>query len=194
MNRIAQTIDKQGRLLATGQTTVYVAGDNGTFQTGLPKTYTVLTLGQYSGTTNIVLNGKTDTHSNNCVFDNRTRLMWLRYASASVGPASDGKLPWTTNAGGEGIFTYCAAANAAGLGGYADWRVPNKFEFLSILDNEPPNSLPNSTAFPSFAQDYYWSSSIKPDSVTQSHRLSSASAEIVSGTVTNAYRILLVRG
>ena len=106
----------RNRMLKTGQTTVYVAGDDGTYQAGDAKRYSVLTAGQYAGTTNITLNGKTDSHSNNVVRDLNTGLMWSRYALASVGPNSNGTLPWTTNANGEGIFAYCAAANAAGLG------------------------------------------------------------------------------
>ena len=116
------------RLLQTGQVTSYGSGtgvDDGALQKGRSKSYTILTTGQYSGTTNITINAKTDAHSNNCVVDNRTKLMWSRYVSASVGPASDGKIPWTTKGSVEGIFTYVAAANAATLAGYSDWRIPN---------------------------------------------------------------------
>lgn len=42
---------RAGLLLATGQTTVYHAGDDGSFQKGLAKKYTVLSTGQHSGTT-----------------------------------------------------------------------------------------------------------------------------------------------
>lgn len=42
-----------GLLLKTGQTTVYHAGDDGSYQKGITKSYSVLTAGQYSGTTNV---------------------------------------------------------------------------------------------------------------------------------------------
>jgi hypothetical protein len=139
----------RNRMLKTGQTTQYNGMlDDGYYQKGDAKRYSVLTADQYAGTTNVTLNAKTDVKSNNCVLDLNTGLMWSRYVSASVGP--DGKLPWTTNANGEGIFTYCAAANAAGLAGYSDWRVPNLSESLSIFNSN--TDLPNATSFPSWPQ------------------------------------------
>src|SRR3989304_6560831 len=115
-----------GGLLKTGQTTQYGGyEDDGYFEKGLSKLYTILTAGQHAGTTDITLNAKTDVHSNNCVYDQRTKLMWSRYLAGSVGPTSDGLLPWTTNVDGEGIFAYADAANAAELAGNDDWRGTN---------------------------------------------------------------------
>jgi hypothetical protein len=153
---------KKGGLLKTGQTTQYGGyQDDGALQKGLSRSLVVLTRGQYAGTTNITLNSKTDAHSNNCVYDRRTKLMWSRYAIGSVGPASDGKLPYTTNANGEGIFAFAAAANTAKLASYADWRVPNIFEFSSIALLEPPVAKPDPVAFPSWSvATYYLSSTV----------------------------------
>lgn len=151
----------KARLLKTGQVTSYGSGtgaDDGARRKGIAKAYVILTTGRYAGTTTITLNGKSDVHSNNCVLDRNTGLMWSRYGAASVGPASDGKIPWTTNAGGEGIFPYVAAANAAHLAGYSDWRIPNFPELLSIARLEVGASLPDPTAFPSFSTDWVASS------------------------------------
>ena len=53
---------KRGRLLQTGQLTQYSGElDDGFYQRGLPKRYTVLTVGQYAGTSNIDLIHVTDT-------------------------------------------------------------------------------------------------------------------------------------
>jgi len=83
------------KLLKTGQTVSYATGDDGDLELGIAKSYTVLTTGQYSGTSNIVINGKTHALSNNCVKDLRTGLMWARYVpAADIGPAADGKLFW----------------------------------------------------------------------------------------------------
>jgi hypothetical protein len=41
------------KLLKTGQTTVYHAGDDGSYQKGIAKSYTVLTAAPYAGTTNV---------------------------------------------------------------------------------------------------------------------------------------------
>lgn len=83
------------QLLKTGQTIKYADGDDGDLELGISKDYTVLTTGQYAGTTNIVINGKTHALSNNCVIDNRTKKVWARYVpTADIGPAADGKLFW----------------------------------------------------------------------------------------------------
>lgn len=82
-------------LLKTGQTISYHAGDDGDLEQGITHDYTVLSIGQYAGTTNIVINGKTHALSNNCVKDNNTGLMWARYVPlADIGPATNGKLFW----------------------------------------------------------------------------------------------------
>lgn len=200
MQLIAQRYRKRGYLLSTGQTTSYGSGagvDDGALQKGIVKAYTILTTGQYSGTTNITINSKTDAHSNNCVMDNNTGLMWSRYASASVGPASDGKLPWTTTGSGgtvEGIFPYCAAANAAGLGGYSDWRVPNIMEIMSLADSEAPTGQPNSTAFPSLPNLNLWSSTTQPNSTTSaSYWIVNNGISANNGKTTNL-GFFLVRG
>ena len=83
------------QLLKTGQTISYRSGDDGDLEKGIAKDYTVLSTGQYSGATNIVINGKTHALSNNCVKDNRTGKMWARYVpTADIGPANDGQLFW----------------------------------------------------------------------------------------------------
>lgn len=87
-------------LLKTGQETSYHAGDDGDLELGLDHDYEILTTGQYAGTTNIVINGKTHALSNNCIKDhnvliNGKKLMWARYVpNNDIGPAADGKLFW----------------------------------------------------------------------------------------------------
>ena len=83
------------RPLVTGQVTSYATGDDGDLELGVARSYTIYTTGQYSGTSNIVINGKTHALSNNCVQDNRTGLMWARRVpDADIGPATDGTLFW----------------------------------------------------------------------------------------------------
>ena len=194
---------RRALLLATGQTTSYGSGagvDDGGLEKGIVKSYTVLTTGQYSGTTNITINSKTDVHSNGCAIDNNTGLMWSRTVSASVGTASNGLLEWTTTGSGataQGIFPYCLAANTASLAGYADWRVPNTFELLSLADYEATTAAPNATAFPSFpaaGADLYWSSTTRVNSTT-----SALNIQYLSGLQGTALKTLtafcvLVRG
>ncbi len=157
---------RRALILKTGQTTSYVTGDDGDLEIGEPHRYYVLSTGQYSGTTNITINAKTDAHSNACVLDEATGLMWSRTLSASVGPTSNGLLPWTTNGSGEGIFTYAAAANAAGLAGYTDWRVPNIIEIFTLCEFEPVSAFPDATAFPSWSSSIVYSSTTGPNVTT----------------------------
>jgi hypothetical protein len=200
MLAMPQTYRRYAYPLATGQTTSYGSGtgvDDGALQKGIAKptaAYTILTAGQYSGTTNIVLNGKTDVHSNACVYDQNTRLMWSRTLSASVGPASNGLIPWTTNANGEGVFTYLAAANAASLAGYTDWRICNKDELNGLGITE--TGYQNTTAFPSWGGGYLniWSSSTSKDSITYANILQLRSQALTVIIKTGNYSCLLVRG
>ena len=55
-----------GGLLKTGQTTSYETSDDGDLEKGLARDFELLNTGGYSGTTNIVINGKTCALSNNC--------------------------------------------------------------------------------------------------------------------------------
>lgn len=258
-----------GMLLKTGQTTQYNSElDDGYYERGLAKSYTVLTTGQYSGTANIDLahyagtaghiafvagtktitdsdNGlaifktgdkiicagpaeaanivvltvatgnvageivtteaiadetpagvvtirKRSAKSNNCVLDNNTGLMWSRYVSAAMGAASDGKMPWT--GASYDIFAYAAAANAASLGGYTDWRIPNDLELLGLRRMEAPNALPD-TVFASWPQAYVHSSTTRPNGTTQVLACSFANGDLayVSNTTSMNYTAL-VRG
>jgi len=180
MNRFASSPAYLNGLPPTGQTTVYVTGDNGTNQTGLPHRYEARTDGQYSGTTAIILNGKTDNHSNAVVIDHQFGLMWLRTNIASVGPTSNGLLPWTTNANGEGIFSYAAAANAAGLSGHTDWRVPNANELGSLCNYATGI---DATAFPVWDKvNSYWTSTTRAASSLQAFFVSFGLPAITTGT------------
>jgi hypothetical protein len=153
----------------TGQTTVYAVGDDGTNQTGVPHRYEVLTTGQYSGTTNITINSKTDAHSNAVVIDHQFKLMYSQTASASVGTESNGKIPWTTTGSGstaEGVFPYVNAANLASLSGYTDWRLPSVHELTNILDFEVTTASPSAAYFPGIPTTA-WASTTRKSLTTQ---------------------------
>lgn len=186
---------RRALVLSTGQTTQYGGlADDGFYEKGELHRYTVLTTGQYSGTVNITLNGKTDVHSNACVMDDATGLMWSRTVSASVGPTSNGLLPWTTNGSGEGIFTYAAAANTAGLAGYSDWRIPNLFELITLCDYEASTAYPNATAFPSWSANAVYSSTTGPSLTTGAMFILFASGAVSRQDKALTGMGLLVRG
>lgn len=181
--------------LATGQTTVYIVGDNGTHQVGENHNYESLITGQYSGSVAIVINGKTDNHSNNVVKDHSTGLMWTKTASASVGTASNGTLPWTTNGSGEGIFPYAAAANTAGLALYSDWRIPTDLELLGLRNMEAPSAYPDAAHFPSWPTNA-WTSVTQPNITTNAYAVNFNVGSLNNGvpkTTGTTFYVVLVR-
>lgn len=117
----------------TGQTTVFQAGDDGTYQKGVASPSPRFTVG--SGI------------SSNCVTDNLTGLMWLKNPD-------DVLKTWTD------AITYCEALDGtSGRGGYSDWRLPNVKELQSLIDfgNQSP-ALPTGHPFVLATPDLNWSS------------------------------------
>ena len=251
--------------LKTGQTVSYATGDDGDLELGIEKDYTTLTIGQYSGTSNIVINGKTHALSNNCVKDLNNGLMWARYVpTADIGPAADGQLFWeqwtlgpktdisfanatsiinsvagdfdilalcvgrkfTVSGSGSNDGTYTVTAidvnnitvsealvneaagasislatvddliwdaldqaNANNLGGYNDWRIPNYFELVSLLNLNSGSPAIDTTVFPSTPSSYHWVSSSHPYSTDYAFTLifSSGYMYIVLKQLTQCY-------
>jgi hypothetical protein len=189
--------------LKTGQTTSYATGDDGDLEIGENHNYEILTTGQYSGTTNIVLGTvpKTDIHSNACVKDWSTGLMWTRTVSASVGPTSNGLLPFTPNANGESIFAYAVAANLALLAGYGNdpdpkknWRVPTIKELQMLEDYEAPLAVPDATAFPVGWVITAWSSTTRPDNTANAFFVTFTNGSSATQTKITTFQTTLVRG
>ncbi len=76
-------------------------------------------------------------------------------------------------------FAYCAAANAASVAGYTDWRIMGLLAAGSLLDGEAPNALPDPVAFPSWPNNVWTSQSFTSSSlqamyITQSGLLANA--------------------
>ena len=139
---------------------------------------------------------KREALSNNCVRDERTGLTWARYTSAEnavMGTGGDGKVPWT----GElyDIFQWCAAANTASLGGYADWRVPNVDDLGSLKNWEAATAAPDSTAFPSWnTTGRYWCSTTLPSVTTNAPSIGFGDGRTQGAAKTTAYFCALARG
>ena len=259
------------KLLKTGQTTQYDSElDDGYYEVGVAKSYTVNTTGAQSGTTNvdlahyisgagaisfnnttkkitdsgsglaifktgdiiltssannpgpftvttgnvageIVCSGATFTDetpagavtiskreaiSNNTVLDNNTGLTWLRYPSLKMGAKSNGALIYRESL--YDIWAYLAAANAASVGGYNDWRIPNVTELHTLAEYEHPQAYPNSTAFPSFGVSLagIWSSTVDVYNGSSRHCYYNYYAGNFGGTynATSTWFVLLVRG
>lgn len=92
----------------TGQTTLYVTGDDGDYEKGVAMPVPRFTPGSDA--------------TSNCVMDNLTGLMWLKNPDAT-------KRTWTD------AIAYCEGLDGtSGRGGFTDWRMPNVMELLSLLD------------------------------------------------------------
>jgi len=154
------------RKQVTGQTVQYDSmDDDGQLQEGYARKYVALSTGDYAGTTNITVNGKTIAMENACVIDQNSGLMWLKNTPDSdIGVGNDGLLYWIDAVNNEDIFTFCDAANAAGLAGHSDWRVPNVFELFSLIveDAGIPAPYINTTYFQCVSTTY-WASTTAPD-------------------------------
>ena len=156
--------------LKTGQTVQYDGKeDDGYWEKGISRLYHVLSVGQYSGTTNITVNGKTISMENRCAYDVRTGKMWMaRTPDSDIGPGNDGKLYYLDAVNSEHIFEFCDQANGANFAGHNDWRVPNINELVGIIDfhGDGAGVIINLTAFPSTPADEYWSNTTRSDATT----------------------------
>ena len=163
MFKDGETLIITGSASNDGTYTVSTGNVAGTIRT------TEATLLEAAGAT--VSIAKREAHSNNCVLDNNTGLMWSRYTSSTskMGTDGNGKMPWTGQL--YDIFQYVAAAKVASLGGYSDWRVANIAELESLLTDI--DRVPNTTAFSSWPTSevvssttatatYVWSISVLP--------------------------------
>jgi len=129
-------------LAKTGQTTSYVAGDDGYYQTG-----------QAWPTPRFSDNG------NQTVTDNLTGIIWTKSANAP-GPAECG--PATTKTW-QGALDYVKCLNNNNYLGYSDWFLPNRKEMTSLVNigQVNPGSWLASQGFTDVQtgmQLYYWTS------------------------------------
>jgi hypothetical protein len=116
----------------TGQTTSYSSGDDGDLEKGVFWPVPRFT-----------------DHGNGTITDNLTGLMWTKNADLAGGTKF-----W------QGALDYVKSINSgAGLGGYHDWRLPNRKELFSLIDHSKwVPALPASHPFQNVQSDYYWSS------------------------------------
>ncbi len=117
--------------LKSGQTTQYVAGDDGATQLGVARSYT--------------------NNGNGTVTDNATGLLWQRcsrgLSGATCGTGSATQDTWANQA------TYCSGLTLAGR----TWRVPTVNELADLVDYGVSNPSIN-PAFPATVANGYWSS------------------------------------
>jgi len=180
----------QAKPLVTGQTVSYTSGttayDDGDLESGVTRDYTVLTTGQYAGTTIAMENA--------CTKDNKSGLMWMsRTPDSDIGPGNDGKLYWSIDVD-ENIWQFLVEANANSLGGHNDWRVPNYMELTQITNLGRDDPCIDITAFPSTPSKQFWTSTTRSGLTTHAFQVNFKYGDVTIQTkLTDAYYIRLVR-
>ena len=129
-------------LLETGQETSYHPGDDGDLKHGIAHSYDVLTTGQYAGTTDITINGKTLAMSNACVKDKNTGIFWAREVPQDqIGTGTDGKLFWEAWTLRDKTDISFQASNSTIHSGASDFSIEalcigRKFSVTGSTDND----------------------------------------------------------
>ncbi len=94
-------------------------------------------------------------HNDGTVTHNSTGLMWMR---CSLGQTWDG----STCAGAASTFNWQNALGAAqshSFAGHSDWRLPNKNELESLVEQRCVSPTINTMVFPNTPSNWFWSSS-----------------------------------
>ncbi|KKN52586.1 hypothetical protein LCGC14_0611380 [marine sediment metagenome] len=195
---IIRGIGPRCRKQVTGQIVQYDSmDDDGQLQEGYARKYVALSTGDYAGTTDIIVNGKTIAMENACVIDQNSGLMWLKNTPDSdIGVGNDGQLYWIDAVNNEDIFTFCDAANTQTLAGHSDWRVPNVFELFSLVVEDAGIGAPYiDTTYFQCISAYYWPSTTYPTGAAGALLVAFDLGRVYGGTkTTGLYYVRLVRG
>jgi Protein of unknown function (DUF1566) len=150
----AAAIDNDNAPVAqTGQTTIYISGDDGALQKGVDWPIPRFTD-----------NGK------GTIRDNLTKLIWLKNANCPGTPAV-----WATalayvtelNSSGTMNAINCGDMSKTGAVHQTDWRLPNVHELASLVDYGTfYPALPSGYPFTTFWVSFYWSSTSDASNAT----------------------------
>ena len=129
-------------------------------------------------------------HNNGTVTHNKTGLMWMR---CELGQTLDG-----TTCGGSGQnYTWQSALQAADsytFAGYSDWRLPNKNELASIVEQACYSPAINTLVFPNATSSDVWSSSPVADNSNNALVVNFNLGHGNSNAKTLSHPVRLVRG
>ncbi len=125
------------------------------------------------------------------VTDTKTGLMWMRCGLWQLGNDCSGGS--ATQYNWQQALEFVAVINAASLGGYNDWRLPNIQELASIAELRCIEPAINLTIFPNTPIGRYWSSSPHAYYRNEAWSLDFDYGARVSIYKTNSYFVRLVR-
>lgn len=160
----------------TGQSTVYIANDDATYQSGW-----------WRG--KLLLNNKVrfipkTIIGDDVVLDRATGLTW----------AADGNELGCNNGSSRNWADSIAFAAGLSFAGYNDWRLPNIKELMSITDYGHNNPAIDETYFVNMHNDNYWSSTTYTGLSTVAFRKYMLNGEIIGMLKTITIKLCCVRG
>jgi len=171
--RVRRLINSRG-LPKTGQTVVYQAGDDGTYQAGWWRGDTIAA--------NRVRFKVWTIGANSFIIDKATGLMWPKNFSGD---------------GGNGAVTDAWIAGitwALGLtfGGFTDWRIPNLFELFSIVNLSLSNPCVPAI-FENVVSGGYWCSTTTPGDADTKFKVSLANSAVTGTAAFLDNQLIVVR-
>ncbi len=127
-------------------------------------------------------------HGDGTVTDEATGLMWQKCSLGQSGSSCTGTaLRFTWQAA-------LAVANNNTGSGYTDWRLPNKNELASLLEDACYNPAINETVFPATLSSVYWSSSPYAYNINYAWIVYSGSGSVDYYNKSVSFYVRLVRG
>ncbi len=124
------------------------------------------------------------------VKDNVTGLIWEMKTDDTSIHDKDNTYNWFDAQSG-----FIVNLNAAGFGGFSDWRLPTVKELSFIVNRETYNPAINPTYFPNTMSSHYWSSTTNVDSKDRSWCINFYNGDIYGYySKLNNYHVRAVRG
>ncbi|HIJ84657.1 MAG TPA: DUF1566 domain-containing protein [Magnetococcales bacterium] len=156
----------------TGQTTSYVAGDDGALQKG----------GAWP-------NPRFTDNTNGTITDNLTGLIWLKNANCFINTQTWINALASANALASGA---CGLTDGSVVG---NWRLPNRFELESLIDyGHSSPALPTGHPFSGVQTGSYWSGSTYASDTSVAWFVAPYGGFLGSGAKTVSYTVWPVRG
>lgn len=133
-------------------------------------------------------------HDDETVTDNVTGLMWKRCSESQTSTSMACDTDVGTYYTWQAALQQAEAVRTAGFAGYDDWRLPNRNELASLLEEACSSPSINITVFPYTRSSNYWSSSPYAGNPNSAWYVSTNFGSELPGLKSNGNSVRLVRG